>query len=164
MKKLFGAMVTGAAFVAASTPAQAACWSNAAYEAAQVRDFETMMMVSMLRCRISSTDFTASYNKFVVSKRPVLTAINNELRAQFAQTVGSARAAAAFDNYMTKVANSYGAGAPGLSCYEAAGLLNSAVAAAPTRDALVEIADRAGSTPLLPGNKCNVSVAFRNAR
>lgn len=164
MKKWFGAMVTGAAFVVASTPAQAACWSNVAYEAAQVREFETMMMVSMLRCRISSTDFTASYNKFVVSKRPVLTAINNELRAQFAQTVGAARAAGAFDDYMTKVANSYGAGAPGLSCSEAAGLLNSAVAAAPTRNALVEIAERAGSTPRLPGGKCDLSVAFKSTR
>ena len=53
MKNLSVIAVIGAALVA--TPAQAAgCWSDATYEAAQMRDFDTMLMVFVL-CLLGQT-------------------------------------------------------------------------------------------------------------
>lgn len=145
MKNLF----VGLAAIAASltAPAQAACWSPAAAEAASVRDFETMLMVSTLRCRLVANDFTEDYNRFIREKRPVLIRINDELRTQF----GSLDS---YDRYVTSIANSYGAGAQGLSCRDIGSLISAANAQPATRTALVELADRAGAAPPLPSGRC----------
>lgn len=159
MRKLTGAAL--AAVVLAASPARAdTCWTNAAYEAAQVRDFETMMMVSMLRCRLVGNDFTESYNRFIRANRPVLEAANQELKAQFAKAVGSARALNAYDDYMTKVANGYGGGNDGLSCRDFSSIVDAAVSQQPTRENLVALADHAGSRPNVPGTRCGTSVAM----
>ena len=121
-------------------------------------------MVSMLRCRISGVNFTETYNQFVRDKRPVLNAVNNELRDQFAQTVGRAQAMGAYDNYMTKVANGYGGGAVGMNCADVASIADAAVVAAPTRSALVDLARRAGSSPQLPGCRCPASIAMQSGK
>ena len=82
-------LVIGAAVIFSAAPAQAAsCWSVQAVEAAQVRDFETMLMVSALRCRNTGVNFLDEYNAFVRGKRAALTQVNEELRGQFRQLVG----------------------------------------------------------------------------
>lgn len=148
-----------AAMAMLSGAAQAACWTEIAVEAAQVRDFETKMMVSMLRCRIKGADYTQAYNRFVVEKRPLLSAASGELRAQFARTVGPSRAMNAYDDYMTKVANSYGGGEGGLSCDETASMLDAAVGAHNLTD-LLDLAVRAGSSPYLPEERCPAPARF----
>ena len=141
--------LTGLAALAAclTAPAQAACWSPAAAEAASVRDFETMLMVSTLRCRLVDADFTQDYNRFIREKRVTLTRINDELRAQF----GSIDS---YDRYVTAIANGYGAGAEGLGCRDIGSLIAAANALPATRASLVELADRAGAAPPLPGSRC----------
>lgn len=141
--------IIGLAALAAclAAPAQAACWSPAAAEAASVRDFETMLMVSTLRCRLVDADFTQDYNRFIRDKRASLTGINDELRTQFGSLDG-------YDRYVTAIANSYGAGAEGLGCRDIGSLLAAANALPADRASLVRLANSAGASPPLPGNRC----------
>lgn len=157
-------MMIGAAIAAAlvSTPARAAgCWAPAAVEAAQVRDFETMLMVSALRCRLVGTDFLPDYNRFIREKRAALTQINDELRGQFRSLVGAAGALNAYDRYVTSIANSYGAGAEGLACSDFQSLVAAANGQPATRAGLVAIAQRTSSDPRLPGSRCGVTMALK---
>lgn len=155
-------LIAGTAALFSVTPAQAAaCWNIQAIEAAQVRDFETMLMVSALRCRNTGVNFLDEYNGFVRTKRSALTQVNEELRGQFEQTLGAKAALNAYDAYVTSLANSYGAGAAGLACSDMQSLTQAANAAAPTRSALVVLAQRAGANPRLPGAKCPLTIAAR---
>ncbi len=143
-----------------AAPARAACWKSDQVEAAMVRDFETMLMVSALRCRAKG-NMLARYNKFVVQARPALMQVNDKLRAHFAEAVGQSRALNAYDGYVTRIANRYGAGAEGLSCDDFSSITDAAVAERPSLSALVALANRAGVQPLLDGGRCEVVFARR---
>lgn len=151
-----------AAALLAASPANAACWTETAYQAAQIRDFETKMMVSMLRCRLVGNDFTESYNRFVRSKREVLQGASAELQAEFAKSVGKGRALNAYDDYMTKVANGYGGGADGLSCREASFMTDAAAKGETSRSELLALAEKSGSQPRVPGGRCGVTFALKD--
>ncbi|HYZ47984.1 MAG TPA: hypothetical protein VE567_03730, partial [Sphingomonas sp.] len=105
------AALAAAALLAGS--AQAGCWTDAAYKAAQVRELDTMLMVQALRCRKTAASFVGEYNRFVEVSRPALIQANAELKTHF----GGLNA---YDNYMTTVANRYGAGSEGLGCSDVA--------------------------------------------
>jgi hypothetical protein len=96
-------LAAAAASAMLASSANAACWTDAAYQAAQVRELDTMLMVQALRCRKTSATFLGEYNRFVQVSRPALLRANAELKAHF----GGLNA---YDNYMTTVANRYGAG------------------------------------------------------
>ncbi len=139
-----------------ATSAQAACWSDRAIDAARVRDLDTMLMVSALRCRQpGSNNLLRDYNDFVRDSRPALTQANELLHAQFAAAGG----ANAYDRYVTSVANHYGAGIDGVSCRDIASILRSADASGGSVSSLVRVADQAGVDPKLPGGRCGRSVA-----
>ena len=141
-------------------PANAAgCWKPVAVEAAQIRDFEMMLMVSALRCRSTSYNFLASYNRFIREKREALTQVNDELREHFRSVAGPIGALGAYDNYVTGLANIYGAGAEGLACRDLQSITDAANALPPTRTALLELADAAGVSPHLSGARCDVVMA-----
>jgi hypothetical protein len=149
-----------AVVVIVAAPAQASCWKADQVAAAKIRDLETMLMVSALRCR-SSGNMLVRYNKFVVQARPALTQVNDALRTHFAESVGAGRALNAYDGYVTRIANRYGAGADGLSCNDLSSITDAAVSERPTFQALAALADRAGVQPLLDGGPCNVTMARR---
>ena len=90
-----------------------------------------------------------------------MTQVNDALRAHFAEAVGPSRALNAYDSYVTRVANRYGAGADGLSCADLSSITDAAVAERPSFRALAELADRAGGQPLLEGSRCDVVMARR---
>ncbi len=150
--------LAAAAIIAA--PAHASCWKADQVAAAKVRDLETMLMVSALRCRAQG-NMLARYNKFVVQARPALTQVNDTLRTHFAESVGAGRSLNAYDSYVTRVANRYGAGAEGLSCSDLSSITDAAVSEIPSFQALAALAERAGVQPLLEGGQCNVSYASR---
>lgn len=139
------------------TSAQAACWSETAINAAKVRDLETMLMVSALRCRSTNTQILGSYNSFVRSSRVALTQVNDALRRQFANQGGLN----AYDRYVTSVANRYGAGSDGLSCDDMSSILSAAQAEGGSLAGLSRLATAAGIEPLLTGNRCPVALAVR---
>ncbi len=159
MKSLLGIVAAATAMLSGEARA-ASCWSETAYQAAQLRDLDTMLMVATLRCRLKGTDFSADYNRFVVNKRPILSAANIEIQSAFSQTVGRARALGAYDDLMTKIANSYGSGVAGMSCADFATLAKTAAEAPALRSAVVALAEQAGSAPPIPALRCDTKVAL----
>lgn len=157
MKKFVTAVIAAAMPLAPATAAT--CWKQTAVEAAQIRDFEMMLMVSALRCRATGNDFLASYNRFIRDKREVLTQVNDELREHFRSVAGPVGALGAYDNYVTGLANIYGAGADGLACRDLQSITDAANALPPMRSALLELADAAGIGPHLSGARCDVVIA-----
>jgi hypothetical protein len=147
--------------ISVSVPAQAACWSEAAVSAAKLRDLETMLMVSALRCRISGQNMIADYNHLVVSSRAALTAANDQLRAHFVAEAGARGGLDAYDRYVTSVANRYGGGAEGLSCGDMKSILSAANAEGGSAIGLARLAVDAGVEPVLKGGRCPMSVAAR---
>jgi hypothetical protein len=150
-KALFGAAVLVS--LIATTPAQAACWSADQISAAKVREFETVLMVSALRCRGGGV--LASYNTFVRGSRPALTEANDQLRAHF-DADGSGLNG--YDRYVTSLANRYGAGG-GFDCNEAADMLRSALASGGSLSSLERLADRARIDAPDGGRRCPVTMA-----
>ncbi|MFD1611345.1 hypothetical protein ACFSCW_05965 [Sphingomonas tabacisoli] len=144
ISKAFAA-ATATAMLAGS--ANAACWTPAAYQAAQVRELDTMLMVEALRCRKTSASFLGEYNRFVQVSRPALIQANAELKAHF----GGLNA---YDNYMTTVANRYGAGTDGMDCQDVAQVVRAGLAAKGSMDALFQVAERANVEPSVDGGRC----------
>jgi hypothetical protein len=87
-------------------PAAAGCGSEAARNAAQVRNLQTMMMVGTLQCRVSKVDVVTGYNAFVAARRADLGVANGALKAHF--NVASATGQTAYDRYTTSLANRFG--------------------------------------------------------
>ena len=139
------------------TSAQAACWGETAINAAKVRDMETMLMVSALRCRSTDAQILGAYNNFVRSSRVALTQVNDTLRRQFADQGGLN----AYDRYVTSIANRYGAGSEGLSCGDMSSILSAAQAEGGSLPGLSRLATAAGVEPLLTGNRCTIALAVR---
>lgn len=139
------------------TSAQAACWGETAINAAKVRDMETMLMVSSLRCRSVDPTILPAYNNFVRSSRVALTQVNDTLRRQFADQGGLN----GYDRYVTSIANRYGAGAEGLSCDDMRDILSAAQAEGGSLTGLARLATSANVEPVLTDRRCPVVVATR---
>lgn len=137
--------------------AQAACWNETAISAAKVRDMETMLMVSALRCRVKDPAILPAYNKFVRTSRAALTQVNETLRRQFADQGGLN----GYDRYVTSVANRYGAGTEGLSCEDMSSILAAAQSESGSLAGLSRLAAAANVQPILAGSRCDISVASR---
>jgi hypothetical protein len=146
------AALTASALLAGS--AQAACWSDAAYQAAQVRELDTMLMVQALRCRKTRANFVGEYNRFIQVSRPALLKANADLRGHFAAQVGERGALNAYDNYMTTVANRYGAGTGDMDCNDVGDMVRDAIAAKGSVEALRHIAASADLRPNVDGRRC----------
>lgn len=149
MKKAM--MVAGAVLALVSTPVNAACWTQSEVAAAKVRDFDTMLMVSGLRCRFKSVALLNTYNAMVVRHRAALTEANMLLKGHFTPAIGGANA---LDSYITRVANRYGAGAEDLSCESLQSIAEAALNEPSTLAALTALAERAAVVPVLPEGAC----------
>jgi hypothetical protein len=150
MKKAFG--LVGAVLALASTPVNAACWTQNEVAAAKVRDLDTMLMVSGLRCRFKSAALLQTYNAMVVRHRAALTQANMLLQSHFSPAAGVANE---LDRYVTRVANRYGARAEDLTCASLQSIAEAVLNEASTLPALVALADRAAIAPELPGGACD---------
>jgi alpha-D-ribose 1-methylphosphonate 5-triphosphate diphosphatase PhnM len=150
-------LIAAAAMVALPVTGAQACWNDSEVAAAKIRDMETMLMVSALRCRLSGNDILPEYNGFVRQSRVALTQVNDDLRRHFAPRGGLN----AYDRYVTSIANRYGAGADGLSCDDMASILSAAVAEGGSYAGLARLADAAGVDPVLEGGRCTLTVARR---
>ncbi len=152
-------VAAGALLALAGVPAQAACWTPEQVGAAKVRDFDTMLMVSALRCRFGGTELLNRYNQVVVRHRAALTHHNGHLRARFVATHGAKEGVNQLDRYVTRVANRYGAGAEGVDCAMLVSIADAALAEASTPAALIALADRSGVRPEMIGGACPVKFA-----
>lgn len=139
-----------------SAPANAGCWSDEAADAAMVRDMETMLMVSALRCRLKGVNFLPAYNRFVRESRYALTQVNDTLRDHFDEGFGRRVALNRYDRFVTSIANRYGGGAEGLDCYDMEDITHAALETRGHPAKLVELAQLAGAAPELEGGLCRV--------
>lgn len=96
-----------------AAPAQAA---GAMSGAEKLRRLDIMLMVTGLRCRTTTDNFTTDYGQFTSSQLTHLNAASNELKGDMARRYGAAGAQRALDRLSTIMANDYGRGHPWLTC------------------------------------------------
>jgi hypothetical protein len=148
-----------AALMTTTAPAHAAmsCWNETETAAARVRDLQSRLMVDALRCRAYGIDILGAYNEFVRTNRATIQAANAVIMAQFARGFGR-DGQTEYDRFTTALANAYGGDATsGERCAEAAGIAAEAVAAGGDIERLIEIEERLGAAPALPGGQCPMS-------
>lgn len=115
------AACVAAASVLASVPAVAGQvyynGSNAGMsQAEKLRRLDIMLMVTGLRCRTTSENFTADYGRFTTAHMGTLNAASYQLKAEHSRRFGPAGANRALDKMSVKMANDYGGGHPWLGC------------------------------------------------
>ncbi|HEX8192917.1 MAG TPA: hypothetical protein VF552_08450 [Allosphingosinicella sp.] len=152
------AAAAAALTTAGAAPADAAmsCWNESQVAAARVRDLQSRLMVDALRCRAFGIDILGAYNEFVRSNRATIQAANIVILGQFTRSFGSG-GQSEYDRFTTALANAYGGNeTSGESCAEAASVAEEAVAANGDIQRLVEIEQRFGAPPPLPGGQCPI--------
>ena len=142
-------------------PASAAmgCWDQNHTAAAKIRDLQSRLMVATMRCRAFGMDVLPEYNEFVRANRTTIQDANGLIKKQFAKGYGPA-GQSRYDSFTTSLANSYGADETNEAvCAETAAVASEAVGAAGNLERLLDLAERIGSSPDLPGGECPVSFA-----
>lgn len=110
-------------------------------EAEKLRRLDIMLMVTSLRCRKTSDDFQADFQRFEAAHLGDLNDATRTLRNGLVAREGVVGASRALDRLSTTMANQYGQGHPWLGCGElkmAARILGDVRG----REALVEAADQ----------------------
>jgi hypothetical protein len=159
---LKGGLCLAAFAIGISQPAEAAmnCWDQTHTAAAKVRDLQSRLMVATMRCRAFGIDVLPQYNDFVRVNRSTIQDANGLIKAQFEAGVGAALGQKSYDSFATALANEYGDDQTSVEiCEETAKVASEAIAAQGSVDRLLEIADRLGSAPDLPGGRCPVTFA-----
>lgn len=154
------ALAAAVALVVAS-PAQAVmgCWNETQNAAAQVRNLQSRLMVASLRCAAMGHDVTPAYNRFVRASRETIQGANGVILAQFRAGYGDA-AQLHYDRFATTLANIYGGDDTSRElCAATALIADEAAQAAGDPRRLVQIADRLGAAPSLPGGRCTLTFA-----
>jgi hypothetical protein len=154
-----GLWIAAATMVMGAAPAQAAmsCWNDTQVAAAKVRDLQSRLMVATLRCRAAGIEILDVYNEFIRTNRATIQAANGMILAQFVTGYGE-EAQTHYDRFATSLANAYGADSTDEEvCGEAAAAALEAVAAEGDPRRLVEIEERLGPPPELPGGQCPLS-------
>ncbi len=86
-----------------ASSASATCWEADEYEAARLRDLQTVLMVSALKCGRSMPAMPAAYNAWVARAKASLMVGEQKLLAHFARE-GDQRK---YDRFTTALANKY---------------------------------------------------------
>ena len=102
--RAFANLLTSLALAGAvSTPVAAACWEAEEYEAARMRDLQTVLMVSALKCGRADPSMPGAYNRWVGRAKDKLVAGEQKLLAHFVREGDKAR----YDKFTTALANRY---------------------------------------------------------
>ena len=160
---LRGALGLAAAALVWAQPASAAmaCWDEHETAAAKIRDLQSRLMVATLRCRAMGIDVLTAYNDFVRINRSTLQQANGVIKAQFNRGYGR-EGQRFYDSFTTALANEYGGDATsGEVCEETAAIAGEAALAEGDVARLVDLADRTGRSPELPGGVCPATLTVR---
>lgn len=103
MRMFANLMVSLAMAGAVSTPVAAACWEAEEYEAARMRDLQTVLMVSALKCGRADASMPGAYNRWVGRAKDKLVSGEQKLLAHFVREGDKAR----YDKFTTALANRY---------------------------------------------------------
>lgn len=148
------------AFVAAcgvvASPLEAACWNKDEVSAANIRELQSMLMVTALRCQVAGHGMMGEYNAFVIANRGALGAMNDRLKAHFIHAAGPVAGQRAYDSFTTSMANEFGSAASdGEICGNAASLAREGALMAGSIEGLLLIADRQGLFARLADGTCS---------
>jgi hypothetical protein len=86
-----------------SSPVSAACWEPEEYAAARMRDLQTVLMVSALKCGRAQPGMPAAYNRWVGRAKASLIEGEQKLLAHFVREGDKAK----YDKFTTALANRY---------------------------------------------------------
>lgn len=146
--------VAGLALIFAGTAHASACWDAQTVGAARISEFETMLMVSSLRCRAGGFDFHESYERFADTYKAAFGAAQLRLKAHF-DAGGSDGGRLAYDRYLIGVANFYGTGKTDADTCHAFEAINRELGdAAANPDLLPMIAMEMVRDPQIGGTRC----------
>ncbi len=93
-------------FGGAASAGEAQCWQPYEVEAARVRDLQIMLMLGSLKCRSTNSEITAKYDKFY-ERMGSADKYNNALKLRFMRENGIADGQRAYDDFITRLANSH---------------------------------------------------------
>lgn len=85
--------------------AELACWHPNEARAAQIKDFQTLLMVGTLQCRTADATAVDDYNIFVRHNRSMIDSNIYALKAHFLRESGIQEGQRAYDEYVTALAN-----------------------------------------------------------
>jgi hypothetical protein len=161
-KMMWTAALAAATALAVAQPASAAsCWDQQQAAAAKVRDLQSRLMVATLRCQAMGYEISPAYNLFVRANRDTIQAANGVIKAQFVAMHGSG-GERAYDSFTTALANAYGAGATSADiCRDTEAAEQEGASAAGDVQRLMDLAERLGPPPSLPGGACPVAFTRR---
>lgn len=162
-RSLKAALGLAAAALIWAQPASAAmsCWDRQETDAAKIRDLQSRLMVATLRCRAMGIDVLGAYNDFVRINRSALQQANFVIKAQFNRGYGF-EGQRFYDSFTTALANGYGGDATSFEvCEETAAVAAEAALAEGDAARLVDLADRTGQAPELPGGVCPAALMVR---
>lgn len=97
---------TAAALIAAGPARAAACWQADTVGAARISEFNTLLMVTSLRCQRIGIDFRPTYERLVTLYSAALHGAEAKLKAHFGIDHGDGRED--YDSYAVGIANYYG--------------------------------------------------------
>jgi len=160
---LKGALSIGAAAFLFVQPAQAAmsCWGQQQAAAAKIRDLQSRLMVATMRCQAMGVDVLTAYNDFVRVNRSTIQAANGVIKAQFETGYGG-EGEDFYDRFTTALANEYGADpTTDAICGETAAAAEEATLAEGDVGRLLDLAERMGPPPDLPGGECPITFSAR---
>ncbi|HKR90733.1 S-adenosyl-L-homocysteine hydrolase [Novosphingobium sp.] len=144
-RRLAAGWIAGAVFALTLVPAQPASaepgGEAVGSEAEKLRKLDIMLMVTGLRCRTTTDNFTEDYGRFTSNHLSDLNQAAKDLQAQLSARYGTAGAAKELDRLSVMMANEYGGGHPWLSCAELHQIAKS-LAVVQGRATLAEAADQ----------------------
>ena len=109
------------------------CWQNDEIAAAELHNFQTMLMVGALKCRDRLPAALEGYNRFMSVKRDLIVANQFLLMSHFIREYGDSSGTGAFRDYETSVGNRHSA-ADNLGRCEAIGAMGRMAASASEAD------------------------------
>jgi hypothetical protein len=92
-----------AMLLSAASPVAATCWEPEEYEAARLRDLQTVLMVSALKCGRADPAMPGAYNRWVGRAKAKLIDGEQKLLAHFVREGDKAK----YDKFTTALANKY---------------------------------------------------------
>ncbi|MBB4640361.1 hypothetical protein [Rhizorhapis suberifaciens] len=122
------------------------CWQADEVAAAELHNFQTMLMVGALKCRDRSPAALEGYNRFMSIKRDLVVANQYILTSHFIRNYGDSSGTGAFRDYETRVGNRHSS-ADNLGRCEAIGAMGRMAANASEAD-LRELARVVGQESL----------------
>jgi hypothetical protein len=123
------------------------CLDRETLVAAQVHEFEAMMMAVSLRCKAIGVDISADYEAMLATHAPVFAAADRRLRAHFTE-------GRSYERYATQLGNRYGGGATDPANCQRFEAVARSLAAQPAISALGKVVASMVTEPRITGAVC----------